>query len=61
MLKVLTINSHDSFGGAARAAYNCYIGLRSIPLDSKMLVSTKATRDYDVLAPKKRIKKFISL
>ena len=61
MLKVLTINSHDSFGGAARAAYNCYMGLRSIPLDSKMLVATKARGDFDIIAPKKHIKKFISL
>jgi len=60
-LKILTLNSHDSSGGAARAAYNLYRGLQNLGLDSKMLVSTKATKDHGVIGPNTKLKKLRSL
>jgi glycosyltransferase involved in cell wall biosynthesis len=60
-LKILTLNSHDSSGGAARAAYNLYRGLQNLGLDSRMLVSTKASEDYGVIGPNTKLKKMRSL
>ena len=60
-MKILTLNYHDSIGGAARAAYNLYRGLLDIGLDSKMMVSTKGTNDHGVIGPKTKLKKVRSV
>nr|WP_246141949.1 glycosyltransferase family 4 protein [Hyella patelloides] len=44
-LKVLLINSSDSKGGAARAAYRLHQGFQLIEVDSQMLVQVKNTSD----------------
>ena len=60
-MKILTLNSHDSIGGAARAAYNLYFGLKELGLDSRMLVSSKATQDHGVEGPGTKLGKMRSL
>jgi len=60
-LKILTISSHDSSGGAARAAYNLYRGLQDSGLDSKMLVSNKESSDHNVDGPKTKLRKLTSM
>ncbi|WP_144872778.1 glycosyltransferase family 4 protein [Hyella patelloides] len=44
-MKVLLINSSDSKGGAARAAYRLHQGFQLIEVDSQMLVQVKNTSD----------------
>jgi len=60
-MKVLTINSNDNIGGAARAAYNLFNSLSDFDIDSKMLVSTKYSNNYSVIGPQSKKNKFISL
>ncbi len=60
-MKVLTINTNDSMGGAARAAYNNFRGLKNIGVESKMFVARKTTNDFDVIASENKFRKFISL
>ena len=60
-MKILTLNSHDSSGGAARAAYNLFSSIKDLGLDSKMLVSTKSTADHSVIGPDTRLQKMRSL
>ncbi len=54
-MKVLLLSTFDIRGGAARAAYRLYQGLRSIDVDSKMLVQEKSSDDWTVIAPKAKI------
>jgi glycosyltransferase involved in cell wall biosynthesis len=44
-MKVLHLATHDHFGGAARAAYRQHLALRSVGIDSRMLVRHKHTDD----------------
>ena len=60
-MKVLTINTNDSMGGAAREAYNKFRGLKNIGVESKMFVARKTTNDFDVIASENKFRKFISL
>jgi len=50
-MKILTLSTHDSSGGAARSAHNLYGSLKDLGINSEMLVSTKATADYGVRGP----------
>ena len=50
-MKILTLSTHDSSGGAARSAHNLYCSLKELGINSEMLVSTKATTDYSVRGP----------
>src|SRR5271155_1278039 len=47
-MKVVHLNSSDIHGGAARAAYRLHLGLRSVGVQSGMLVKYKLTSDSDV-------------
>ena len=49
-LKVLSVCTSDSLGGAARAAYRIYQGVRGLGVDSRMFVKTKCTDDANVVA-----------
>jgi len=49
-IKILILNSSDSHGGAAKAAYRLFIGLREQGLSVKMLVRDKAPNDSDVIS-----------
>ncbi|MDJ0689643.1 MAG: glycosyltransferase family 4 protein [Xenococcaceae cyanobacterium MO_188.B32] len=44
-LKVLQINHSDTIGGAGIAAYRLHQGLRSLSVDSRLLVSRRQTQD----------------
>jgi glycosyltransferase involved in cell wall biosynthesis len=50
-MKPLLVNSNDLRGGAARAAYRLHVGLRSIGVDSSMLVQVKDGEDASVVGP----------
>ncbi len=47
-MKVLHLATYDNFGGAARAAYRQHLALRSVGIDSRMLVRHKHTDDPHV-------------
>jgi len=51
-LRLLILNSEDTRGGAARAAYRLHQGLRGIGADSHMLVQVKHGDDFSVIGPK---------
>ena len=48
----LLLNTYDNVGGAAIATYRLHRGLRSINVDSRLLVMRKEMDDPDVLAKK---------
>ncbi|WP_201575863.1 glycosyltransferase family 4 protein [Psychrobacter immobilis] len=60
-MKILHINTHDTQGGAARAAYRLHRALLAESIDSKMLVKKKSSDDYTVLAPTSKLEKGINL
>ena len=49
-LKILFLNSSDTHGGAAKAAYRLFCALRAQGVLVKMLVRDKATNDPDVIS-----------
>lgn len=51
-MRPVLVNSGDSRGGAARAAYRLHAGLRSIGVDSSMLVQVKHGEDPSVFGPR---------
>lgn len=53
-LKISILNSSDSSGGAARAAYRIHHALRKQGIDSSLLVDVSATGDWTVRGPKSR-------
>lgn len=60
-MKPLILNTSDIEGGAARAAYRLHKGLRSIGLDSQMLVQTKSSDDHTVVGPQTKIQKVFGM
>lgn len=50
-MKILLLNTFDNHGGAAIATYRLHTGLRSIEVDSKLLVQSKKTSDSSVIGP----------
>ncbi len=48
-MKILIVNTYDSEGGAARAAYRLHRALINEKIDSKLLVVRKRSDDYTVL------------
>lgn len=50
-MKLLIVNTFDTQGGAARAAYRLHQGLINHGVDSRMLVQEKSTDDFTVLGP----------
>ncbi len=50
LIEILFLNSSDTQGGAARAAYRLFDGLRSQGLSVKMLVREKTSNDSDVIS-----------
>jgi len=49
-MKVVLLNSSDTEGGAARAAYRLHQGLQGIGVSSKMLVGNKRSGDPNVIS-----------
>lgn len=60
-MKILHVNTHDSQGGAARAAYRLHQALLAESIDSKMLVQKKTSDDHTVIAPTSKFEKGINL
>jgi glycosyltransferase involved in cell wall biosynthesis len=54
-MNVLLLSTSDITGGAGRAAYRLHQGLRSIEVDSRMLVQHKSSDDKTVTAPSTRL------
>ena len=48
-VKVLSVCTSDSVGGAARAAYRIHQGVRGLGVQSRMLVKSKETNDPEVI------------
>ena len=49
-LRVLSVCTSDSGGGAPRAAYRIHQGVRELGVDSRMFVKNKGTKDANVIA-----------
>ncbi len=58
-MKILIVNTSDTQGGAARAAYRLHQSLRDAKIDSEMLVQSKISNDSTVLGSKSGIYKLI--
>lgn len=58
-MKVLIVNTSDTQGGAARAAYRLHRALLIEGIDSKMLVQYKKSDDFTVIGPKTWIQKIL--
>ncbi len=50
-MKPLILNTSDSEGGAARAAYRIHKGLQTVGVASKMLVHEKTNNDTSIIGP----------
>ena len=59
-MKILIVNTSDIRGGAARAAYRLHKSLLAQNIDSQMLVQSKSSDDFTVLAPTSKIAKGIN-
>jgi glycosyltransferase involved in cell wall biosynthesis len=60
-MKSLLLNTFDSGGGAAIAAFRLNRGLRNIGVDSRMLVQFKQTDDPNIIGPASKLEKGLSL
>jgi len=60
-MKVLIVNTFDTSGGAARAAYRLHQALQSIGVGSQMLVQCKTSDDYTVIGPQTKMQKALCL
>ena len=56
-MKILIVNTSDIQGGAARAAYRLHQSLLAENIDSQMLVQSKSSDDFTVLAATGKIAK----
>ncbi|MFC6632502.1 glycosyltransferase family 4 protein [Microbulbifer taiwanensis] len=59
-MKILIVNSTDSIGGAARAAFRLHEGLLAEGLDSTMLVNIKRDVGTRVIVPGTSFRRFLS-
>ncbi len=59
-MRILTVNSSDLDGGAARAAYRLHQGLLGIGLDSRMLVQSRSSDDRRVQGPDSAFEKIMA-
>lgn len=51
-LKILSVNTSDTVGGAARAAYRIHLGVQTLGVDSRMFVKDKRQEDDTVISLK---------
>jgi glycosyltransferase involved in cell wall biosynthesis len=56
-VKILHVNTSDTQGGAARAAYRLHRSLLAEGIGSQMLVQSKASDDFTVVGPTTKIQK----
>ena len=60
-MNVLILNTSDNQGGAAIATYRLHRGLRSIGINSHLLVQGKKTDDYSVIGPVTKWQKVLAI
>jgi len=60
-VKLVLLNTFDNQGGAAIATYRLHHGLRSIGIDSHLLVQGKKTDDHSVIGPLTKWQKAIAI
>ena len=60
-MNLLILNTFDNQGGAAIATYRLHCGLRSIGINSRLLVQGKKTDDYSVIGPTTKWQKVLAL
>ncbi|MGL1935252.1 MAG: glycosyltransferase family 4 protein [Fibrobacterales bacterium] len=60
-MKIVMVNTSDTDGGAARAAYRLHNALLKSNVDSSMLVQFKNSDDYTVIGPLNMVGKIINL
>ncbi len=60
-MNVLILNTFDNQGGAAIATYRLHRGLRSIGINSHLLVQGKKTDDYSVIGPVTKWQKVLAI
>jgi len=56
-MKLLIISTADIQGGAAKAAYRLHKSFLAQKIDSQMLVQSKSSDDFTVIAETSKIKK----
>jgi len=59
-VRVVHISSHDTFGGAALAAFRLHKGLQASGIESTMLVHERSSDDDSILGPTSNIAKGIA-
>lgn len=59
-MQVLNITTSDTGGGAGKAAYRLHQGLRSLDIDSQMLVQHKASDDLTVFSESSKVGKLLA-
>lgn len=59
-MNILTVNTTDIQGGAARAAYRLHKALIAAGVNSQMLVQTKASDDHTVIGFQSKVRKGIA-
>jgi glycosyltransferase involved in cell wall biosynthesis len=60
-MKVILLNTSELGGGAAKATNRLHQGLRSIGIDSHLLVQTKQSTDVTVTGPVTKTEKFLAI
>lgn len=60
-MNLLILNTFDSQGGAAIATYRLHSGLRSLGVNSCMLVQGKKTGDFSVIGPTTKWQKVLAI
>ena len=60
-MKILTVSTLDTEGGAAKAAYRLHQSLLSEGINSSMLVQNKKSDDYTVLGPSSKIEMMLNI
>lgn len=60
-MNLLILNTFDNQGGAAIATYRMHRGLRSLGVNSNMLVQEKRTDDLNVIGPQGKLQKAIAM
>ena len=58
-MKILIVNTSDTYGGAARAAYRLHLSLLASDIESKMLVQRKDSDDSTVIGPASGVQKYL--
>jgi glycosyltransferase involved in cell wall biosynthesis len=59
-MKVLIVNTYDTQGGAARAAYRLHKALLGQNIDSQMLVQSKSSDDFTVITKTSKLRKSLN-